>query len=251
MIKKVLYDAYKGVVKNLSGVLYPLRCPICDGVLTIGNDSGICSICEKEVEFVEEPYCKICGKPIESEVQELCENCQKESFSFEHGRAVFVYNYSMKNTIARFKYNGRCEYAEYFASQAVRIYGDWVKGISPDALIPVPIHKSRYRQRGYNQAQVIAESIGEKLGIRVVSDLIRRVKHTVPQKELSAAERRRNLYGAFEVIEEMKELYHELKCVIMIDDIYTTGSTIKACADILKDSGFDKVYFLCICIGKG
>jgi len=250
MIKKGLYEVWKSAEKNLLGILYPSRCPFCDGVLDIANDSGICSICEKEVEFVKEPYCKICGKPIESEVEELCVDCKKRRFSFEYGRAVFVYNYSMKNAVARFKYNGRYEYAEYFASQAVRMYGNWINEISPDALIPVPIHKSRYRQRGYNQAQVIAERIGEKLDIPVINNLIIRVKQTLPQKELSVIERRKNLYGAFGMVEEMKELYHELKCVIMIDDIYTTGSTIETCADILRKSGIGKVYFLCICIGK-
>lgn len=250
MIKKELCEVLKSVERNLLGILYPPRCPLCDGVLDIANYSGICSSCDKEIEFVREPYCKMCGKPIENEIEELCEDCKKRRFSFEYGRAVFVYNYSMKNAVARFKYSGRCEYAEYFASQAVRMYGKWINKISPDALIPVPIHKSRYRQRGYNQAQVIAKSIGEKLGIPVVSNLIVRVKQTIPQKELSVIERRKNLYGAFSIVEEMKELYHELKCVIMIDDIYTTGSTIEACADVLKDSGISKVYFLCICIGK-
>ncbi len=250
MIKKGLYEVWKGVERNLLGILYPSRCPFCDGVLGISNCIGICSNCEKEVEFVKEPYCKKCGKPIENEVDELCVDCMERKFSFEYGHAVFVYNYSMKNAVARFKYNGRYEYAEYFAGQAVKMYENWINKISPDALIPVPIHKSRYRQRGYNQAQVIAESIGAKLGIDVINNLIIRVKQTLPQKELSVIERHKNLYGAFDIVEEMKELYRELKCVIMIDDIYTTGSTIEACADILKGSGIDKVYFLCICIGK-
>ncbi len=116
-----------------------------------------------------------------------------------------------------------------------------------EALIPVPIHKSRMRKRGFNQAALVAERMGERLGIPVEKDILVRVKKTKAQKNLSDAERRENLKNAFQVSgNELK-----LKRVVLVDDIYTTGSTLDAGASVLREAGAEKVYFLSICIGRG
>ena len=117
----------------------------------------------------------------------------------------------------------------------------------PDALIPVPLHKSRMRKRGFNQAALVAERMGERLGIPVEEKLLIRVKKTSPQKELNDSARRENLKNAFQLCgNDVK-----LKRVVLIDDIYTTGSTLDAAAAALLAAGVEKVYFLSICIGRG
>ena len=117
----------------------------------------------------------------------------------------------------------------------------------PDALIPVPLHKSRMRKRGFNQAALVAERMGERLGIPVEEKLLIRVKKTNPQKELNDSARRENLKNAFQLCgNDVK-----LKRVVLIDDIYTTGSTLDAAAAALLAAGVEKVYFLSICIGRG
>ena len=111
----------------------------------------------------------------------------------------------------------------------------------------VPVHRSRLRTRGYNQAEVIARSLGRELGIPVDTRLIRRSKKTVPLKNLTLAERQNNLKKAFKLCRNDVKL----KTIIVIDDIYTTGSTMDAVAQVLKNAGIERVYCVCAAIGKG
>ena len=191
-----------------------------------------------------------CGKPIESD-EEYCQDCMGKETFFQYGYAVFLYDSRMKESVARFKYHARKEYAKFYGYAMYERFGDWIGRIAPDALIPVPIHRERYRKRGYNQAELIAVELGKRCGIPVISDYLVRTKNTLPQKELSDKERFANLCRAFSVRNEVQELYKNLKCVIIIDDIYTTGSTISACSQMLCERGIRSIYFLSVCIGKG
>ncbi len=125
-----------------------------------------------------------------------------------------------------------------------------MKGVDAKVLIPVPIHKNRYKSRGYNQAELIAKELEKIAKLPTQNRWLIRVKDTLPQKELSDKERRGNLLQAFRVNKKGLELNQIPKCVILIDDIYTTGSTLEACAMALKEAGVQRVYFLCVCIGK-
>jgi len=124
--------------------------------------------------------------------------------------------------------------------------------LSVEGLVPVPIHKSKYRERGYNQAEVLAKGIGRELNIPVLSDLLIRNKKTLPQKQLSDKERLNNLREAFEYNSTYAEkLRRQPDRLMLVDDIYTTGSTIEACTNVLKQNGVSYVYFITLCIGKG
>lgn len=230
-------------------MLYPERCPICDNVLAIGGEA-VCKECLGEIELVGEPRCKKCGKPLLEE-EELCMDCQNKESSYEYGYGLFVYNSSMRESVGRFKYQGRQEYAVFYAREMFREYGQWLAEKKPQALIPVPIHRRRYRSRGYNQAELIADELGKLAGISVRKDILVRCKDTLPQKELSELERKHNLQGAFRVDGQGEELNQLPKCVIIIDDIYTTGCTLESCSSVLKEAGISEIYFLCVCIGKG
>ena len=116
-----------------------------------------------------------------------------------------------------------------------------------DAIIPVPVHPSRRRKRGFNQAEVLAKIVGERLGIPVKAELLRRTKKTLPQKELSVGERLKNLSGAFRA----DEIPENIRRVLLVDDIYTTGSTIEACTRVLKAAGVETIYFVVICMAGG
>lgn len=191
-----------------------------------------------------------CGKPLDDETMQYCYSCKKGEHLYTQGKAAFVYNDSMRKSIAAFKYGARKEYGRYYASELIKKYEKWIMETEAQALIPVPIHKERHRKRGYNQAEVIADYIESETGIPVIDDYLLRVKNTKALKELSASERKKSLQNAFFVPETSKMLYSNLRCVILVDDIYTTGSTINECADTLKKAGILKIYFLCACIGK-
>lgn len=153
----------------------------------------------------------------------------------------------MRASVARFKYRNRREYADFYAEELVKRCGESVRSWDPDALIPIPLHKSRRRKRGFNQAELVAGKAGKILGIPVESKLLIRTRKTSPQKELNDVQRRANLKNAFQV----RQNDVRLKKVVLIDDIYTTGSTIDAAASVLLEHGVEKIYFLTICIGRG
>ena len=175
----------------------------------------------------------------------------RNSRSFEAGRALFVYDGIMQESMARFKYSSRREYGAVYAEELYRHYGSWVKQTGAGMLVPVPVHPARYRRRGYNQAEILARHFGKLSGLPVGTEMIARIKDTRPQKELSAGERKRNLAGAFSVGRQVRELNQIPECVIIMDDIYTTGSTMEACSAVLKETGIRRIYFLCVCIGQG
>lgn len=197
-----------------------------------------------------EPFCLKCGKPVYDNIMQFCSDCAKKDNIYMQGRAAFVYDKYMKRSMAAFKYGGRREYGNYYAGELVRRYEKWIRNTGAQCLIPVPIHHERYRKRGYNQAQVIAEDIGRRIRVPVIDDYIERGKNTEALKNLSEAQRIACLKDAFFVSEASKLLYRDLRCVILVDDIYTTGSTINECANVLKKAGVKKIYFLCACIGK-
>ena len=231
-------------------IVYPGRCPVCDNVLNFGCRDYICHECADKIKFVEEPYCKKCGKPIMDENAEYCVDCQKKTFTYIYGRALFVYDRHMRRSIARFKYSGRREYARFYAKKLYERYNDWIQVIRPDAYIPIPVHRKRYNKRGYNQAEEIGDCLSELTDIPCMKNIVMRTKNTLPQKELSQIERKSNIEGAFFIKQASEEMCQKLECVIIIDDIYTTGSTIEECAKVLKNCGVNKIYFLCICIGS-
>ena len=120
-------------------------------------------------------------------------------------------------------------------------------GIKPDALVPVPIHPSRMRSRGYNQAYLIARELSKRCGIPIAKGLIGRNLRTQPLKNLSHEERQNNLKKAFKILQNDVKL----DTIVIIDDIYTTGSTIDAMAKVLMEAEIGKVYFMALTIGRG
>ncbi|HIT66112.1 MAG TPA: ComF family protein [Candidatus Merdisoma merdipullorum] len=234
------------VFARLLNLIYPRRCPICDG-LTGSFQALICRECIPKLRPVKEPACKKCGKPLEKEEAEYCADCSRGKHLFTRGRAAFVYDSRMRGSIGRFKYRNRREYADFYAEELANLCGEAVLSWRPDALIPVPLHRSRQRKRGFNQAELVAKRLGRRLNIPVTEKTLFRIKKTSPQKELSDTQRRANLKNAFQV----RENDVRLKRVVLIDDIYTTGSTVDAAASVLLEHGVENVYFLAICIGTG
>lgn len=224
-------------------LVFPARCPVCDEPAPFPE--LICPACRNTFVPVPEARCRKCGKHIEDEREEYCRGCRLIMHRFDRGMGVFTYQ-SMAGSMYRFKYAGRREYARFYGEEIVKRLGGFIRAWKPDALVPVPVHHTRKQKRGYNQAEVLARVIGAKMGIPVESRLIKRVKKTLPQKLLGDAERQNNLKRAFKI--DRNDV--KLKIVIIIDDIYTTGSTVDACAAVLKSAGVKKVYFITAAIGK-
>lgn len=226
-------------------LLFPRRCPLCDRpVDKIGR--YICKKCENEIRYVASPYCFQCGKGLKDDTREFCEDCENSNHVFDKGKALYEYD-AIKEAVYRFKYAGRREYAEFFGKQIAEKMGEEIRGLSPDLIIPVPLHKNREMKRGYNQAALLAREVSKVLNIPINEKIIYRCKPTVPQKELNGKERQNNLKNAF----KMRQNDVKLKTIIVIDDIYTTGVTMDEMALCLKKAGAGKIYCISLAIGRG
>lgn len=230
-------------------ILYPKRCAVCDRVLK-QKEQYVCTDCICVPRKITRSFCLKCGKCV-SGAGVLCERCKREEHTFQEGRAAFIYDSAMRRSMKRFKYEGRQEYADFYGSVLYEMFGTKAAVWGADAVVPVPVHTERLRKRGYNQAALLAKEFGRRAGLPVYEELLQRVKNTAPQKELTERERLRNLCQAFCVNKKVWELSKWINCVIIIDDIYTTGSTIEACSRALKAFGVLKIYFLCVCTGQG
>ena len=229
-------------------LIYPRRCAICGQIVT-PKGYYVHEECRKRLHFVTEPRCARCGKPLLEQEQEYCYDCSKKNFHYQKGFSLVRYDDLMKHSIAEFKYNGKKEYADFYVTELLDRYGQDLTNLQLDCIVPVPIHSSKRLGRGFNQAGLIAVGLGKGLFLPVIEDLLIRNKKTLPQKQLNDKERLANLSEAF----EMNSRYdlRGINKVLIVDDIYTTGSTIEACTKILSQAGISQVYFITVCIGQG
>lgn len=222
---------------------------MCDGVLPRrrGGRTWLCGGCGDKIVPIRQPACFCCGKQLDEEEREFCRDCAGRRHHFDRGVAAFGYSDSMKKSMYAFKYGNRREYAGFYAKTLAERYAALVKSWRAQAFIPVPLHPSRHRARGYNQAELLARELGRRFGLPTDTETLIRVKKTTPQKELNDRERNFNIENAFQIAENGVKY----KCIILVDDIYTTGATIDECALTLKAGGADSVYFMSVCIGNG
>ncbi|MDD6157438.1 MAG: ComF family protein [Lachnospiraceae bacterium] len=259
-------------------LLFPRRCILCDEILQYG-ERGIHKKCKPMLFPVEEPVCMHCGRPVVSERAEYCFDCSRhKGTTFVQGKSLYVYRGQIKMTMYRFKYSNRREYGDYLAKELAERYGDWLMKKGIEAIAPVPMYRRKEKLRGYNQAAVLATKLRRELikrqrrlqrqrlqpqpqhrrqhlssqsqlpGIPALErNLVLRVRNTRPQKELNDIERKNNLKNAFQTREKVVKY----KKILLIDDIYTTGSTADAVAEALYRAGVQQVFFLSVCIGQG
>lgn len=230
---------------TIKDLLFPRRCPVCDRPVKPAG-ALICAACTPKLKYVGEPVCFKCGKAVREAQQEYCFDCAHKKHEYDRGISLYQYA-GIRKTVYRFKYGGRQEYADFLGEEMARRLGWQILAWKPDALIPVPLHPKRLRKRGYNQAQLLAEKTGQLLEIPVFSDWLLRVKNTAPQKLLDGRARQNNLKRAFKIGRNDVKL----KTIVIIDDIYTTGSTVDEIAITCRQYGVEKVYFAALSIGNG
>ncbi len=231
------------IARELLSVLFPRRCPVCEDIV-MPRGALICPDCERQLHFISEPSCQICGREILSADEELCGNCRRHRFLFRHSVALLGYNDTAARSISRIKYMGAREYLDYYGKEAVRRLGDRLRRMEADAIVPIPVHKSRRQKRGYNQAAVLAEVMGQELQLPVYEGALFRNKKTAASKELNVAERLKNLTEAFYA----GVIPPDLRRVLLVDDIFTTGATMEACTRVLLANGVKEVYCFALAI---
>lgn len=246
----------------MCSLLFPIRCPICDEILEPEQiERGIHIECESKIFPVKGAVCMHCGRPIGQRnqhkkiieylenyaSQEYCYECEQKNYvkesSITQAKSLYLYRGKIKQTMYRFKYKNKREYARFFAREAVLRYRGWLEDV--DVIVPVPMYLPKQKKRGYNQAESFATELSRYTGIPVDKNLVVRIKDTRPQKELNDKERKNNLKNAFQIEKSIVQYSHAL----IVDDIYTTGSTAEAVGKEIKRKGNCQVYLLSICIG--
>lgn len=224
---------------------YPPRCILCGKVMKIGQQDILCHQCQNTVQWKEGAVCQKCGKSIYTD-EKCCERCQKANFVFEKGIAVFSYS-DVKDAIAHFKFH----YWKRDAVPLAKLMGDYLLTHYPELaeqtelLIPVPMYKKKQKIRGFNQSELLAKEISERIGKPCSVNNLRRIRNTQPQSLLNAEQRKQNIKGAF-AVENTEEI--KGKTVLLIDDIFTTGTTVNECSKVLYESGADRVLFFSLAV---
>lgn len=230
------------ILKYLLDMIYPKKCPVCHEILEDPAEQ-ICRKCLRKLVFVGKCYCLKCGKPM-TDNTDFCRECAGRKRAFTQGRSILVYDDLMRESIIKYKYGRRVEYGDFYAKLMCKLAGKQILFWDPDLIVPVPMHDRKRRVRGFNQAEYLARRISKEMGIPFSDRAVKKVKATSSQKKLNAKERSRNLEKAFEVCEDIDGLK-----ILVIDDVYTTGSTMEEIASVLSEKGAEKVYFLTICAG--
>ena len=239
----LLKDFLKYAGSKVIDLVYPVRCPVCDDAAPHGMK--ICPSCMKSLKALKYPWCEKCGKKLQSGTG-ICNDCNVRSHSFARCRGVFEYP-CISSAIYRFKYLGRREYSYFFAESSVRGLKDYLAVAKPDIITAVPLSKGKMLKRGYNQAGDYAAELSKRINIPFCPDALKRVRNTAPMKLLSPSERQKNLKNAFKSGQNVVKS----KRILLIDDIYTTGTTMDECAKVLLEAGAESVYCMTLASGAG
>ena len=233
----------KKTAEILLDILYPKKCPLCHQILKEKN-SLVCPDCFKKAIPMKEPLCMKCGRPVRME-EEYCQDCRSGVHHFTEGRSIFPYGEIWRQSLVRFKYYGCREYGDFYA-KAISIYGrKYLERWKPQLIVPVPLHSRKKRMRGFNQAAYLAERVSRFTGIPWSDNLVIKIRNTKSQKKLNASQRKKNLRNAYLVTRKITGF-----SVLVVDDVYTTGSTMDAMAMCLQGAGAKDVYFLTVCAGR-
>ena len=218
----------------------PPRCRLCDASTAGAPTPWVCHTCWLSVVYMAPPICAQCGQPLRAPPEGIaspmhrCGACRLRPPPYALARAVGLYEGALRDIIRAMKYQrvyGLVRpLAELLQAQFAFHWGE--QGL--DALIPVPLHGSKLRQREFDQALALARGVSRQVMVPVWADQLSRHRRTVSQVGLSAAERRRNVRGAFRLRAPQG---CEGKALLLIDDVYTTGATVRECASLLRRAG--------------
>lgn len=219
------------LIRTLFDQIFPYQCPVCREIV---SGDGLCSECWKQFLFIRDPLCSVCGEPFGCAIgeEELCDRCQKSPPFFDRHRSVFCYRELSKRLIFRLKHGGDQSVLPLLISLCIPVAMPLLRDIS--LILPVPLHNTRLARRGFNQASLVAVRLAHSFGLSCPRSLLIRRKNTDSQGAIPADQRWKNVWGAFDVRDP--ERIQGLR-ILLIDDVFTTGATLNACAYALKEAG--------------
>lgn len=222
---------FKVALKTLTDIVLPNLCFVCEEKITSGH---LCKKCIEKIEFLFPPLCKLCSRPFLATKKLICPKCNSaNAFPYEQLICISAYKEPIVNLIHLFKYENYSYLSDTLSTLMINhLTRIGFKFSDYDIITPVPMHKAKLRERGYNQSELLAEKIAKHFNISLRNDIISVKTMRQSQVKLDKHKRKENLKNLFEVKENM-----EGKKIMLVDDIFTTGQTVKECACALKDKG--------------
>ena len=231
-LRRALKTLSARVIGPLLDLVLPLSCAVCGR-----EGSLLCEECEPSLPKLEQPYCSVCAWPDRTGV---CSRCSSSRLAVDGISAPYLFEGPVREMVHGFKYRGVRAAAPTVGGLLVRHMR--VSSISADVVVPVPLHPSSERERGYNQSDLMARIVAADADLPFGRRLLRRRRKTAPQISMDRYEqRRRNIEGAFECVQDL-----DSRRILLIDDVVTTGSTMSACAEALKAAGARWVWGLAL-----
>lgn len=224
-------------------LVLPPRCPVSgDAVEAQGMVSPAIW---KETSFIAEPFCACCGVPFAVALPDnvenkalLCSECLADPPPFRMARAALRYDGAGRDLVLAFKHGDKTHSALSFTPWLLRAGAPFLE--DADALVPVPLHRWRLLRRRYNQACIMVKYVSAQTGLKVLPDGLQRLRATVSQGKMNARQRDENVRSAFSVPERHRNNIYGKK-IVLVDDVYTTGATVRACAKTLLKAGAERV----------
>ncbi|MDD5408758.1 MAG: ComF family protein [Candidatus Omnitrophica bacterium] len=228
----------RGFFKGIKDLIYPNFCLACKNrICPAEEEDVICAQCWQKLERNLPPFCASCGRRLDklSIVKNICSSCLKSKFYFDRAFSPCAYTGTIKKLIHEFKYSGK----DYLGEPLGRLMNEFIQDYRLpieylDFIIPVPLHKSRMREREFNQAQILSEKVSKEFDKKVLPDVLVRNRPTRTQTDLAFEERRKNVERSFTVRDPGSIKGAN---ILLIDDVLTTGATSSEAAKALKDSG--------------
>ena len=220
----------RNIWTGLLELFFPDRCVSCGQTGCL-----FCNECRRKVEFVLPPLCPLCGHP--STHDRLCRRCQESPPAVDGIRSAVFFEGPLRQAVHALKYRGLRSLAAPLADLMIT---HWQREPLPaDVIVPVPLHRRRERERGYNQAALLARPLGAEIGLPMREDWLVRTRATFPQIELDASERKENVANAFQCRKSDAVVGRR---VLLIDDVCTTGATLESCGLVLRQAGAQSVW---------
>jgi len=232
----------------LVSVIFPAGCRICDQLLTDSRRVPICQQCLASLQRITPIACETCGLPLPGFAQKegqplLCSACKDKTYAFDCARSYAIYDGPLVRAILLLKFEQIEPLGIWFAERLVEVVQSEAEKLAPDVVVPVPLHRQRERERGYNQAALISKPVAKRLRLPHKAVLLVRTRARPDKRILSLEERWESVRGAFATRPGSR--VDNLR-VLLIDDVLTTGATLDSCARALRDAGAKSVVALTV-----
>ena len=243
-----MWSALRTARDALVSVVFPAPCRICAATLDTASRVPVCERCLSSFEKITEPFCMSCGRPVVSafaadSAQFICRLCRGGTYGFDLARSYAYYNTPMVRAILLLKHEDVAPLGGWFADRLAEVVAREPDKLSADVVVPVPLHPARLRERGYNQAEMIARPLTRRLKLRLGPYLLVRTRPRPDKLRLSRHERWTTVRGAYAMREGVRvDKLH----VLLVDDVMATGATLDACARALRKAGAARVTALTV-----